>query len=64
MKISDFIVNKCKRTCKFDQWKNMTSNNQNIKNAVEYFKNCPNDELLSLEKDRHVFTFKNGVFSS
>ena len=62
MKISDFIVTKCKRTHKFDQWKNMTSNNQNIKNAVEYFKNCPTDELLALEKDRHVFTFKNGIF--
>ena len=51
------IVTKCKRTHKFDQWKNMTSNNQNIKNAVEYFKNCPTDELLALEKDRHVFNF-------
>ena len=54
-------MEKCDRKIKFDQWKNMNSG-QNIKSAVEYFMECPQDELLELEKDRHIFSFRNGIF--
>ena len=61
LKIKNWIMEKCNRKIKFDQWKNMNSGN-NLKQAVDYFMDCPQDELLVLEKDRHVFSFKNGVF--
>ena len=60
-KIKKWIMEKCDRKIKFDQWKNMNSG-QNIKSAVEYFMECPQDELLELEKDRHIFSFRNGIF--
>lgn len=60
-KMKKWIMNKCKRNIKFDQWKNMTSGN-NIKMALEYLMDCPPEELHVLEKDRHLFSFKNGLF--
>ena len=62
MKIKNYIMNKCKKNMKFDQWKNMTDKAGNLKQAVEYLLECPDEELLQLEKDRHIFSFKNGVF--
>lgn len=63
IKVKQFIHDKCRRSFgKFDQWKNLTSGSNNLKQAIEYLLDCPDDELLKLKKDRHVFSFKNGVF--
>jgi GTPase SAR1 family protein len=63
MKIKQFIHDKCRRSFgKFDQWKNLTANSSNLRQAIEYLMECPDDELLKLEKDRHIFSYKNGVF--
>ena len=63
MKIKQFIHEKCKRSVgKFDQWKNLTAGSSNLKQAIEYMLDCPDDELLKLVKDRHIFSFKNGVY--
>ena len=63
MKIKQFIHDKCRRSFgKFDQWKNLTAGSNNLKQAIEYLLECPDDELLKLTKDRHIFSFKNGVF--
>ena len=63
MKIKQFIHEKCKRSFgKFDQWKNLTAGSSNLKQAIEYMLDCPDDELLKLVKDRHIFSFKNGVY--
>ena len=60
-KIKKWIMEKCSRKVKFDQWKNMNSG-QNIKQTVDYLMECPPDELPVLEKDRHIFSFKNGLY--
>jgi phage/plasmid-associated DNA primase len=63
MKVKQFIHDKCRKSFgKFDQWKNLTSGANNLKQAIEYLLECPDDELLKLTKDRHIFSFKNGVF--
>jgi len=65
MKIKQYITEKCRRSVgKFEQWKNLTAGNNNLKMAVEYLMECPDDELLKLNKDRHIFSFRNGVFIS
>ena len=61
-KIKKYIMDKCRKNYKFDQWKNLTSGNNNIRYAVEYLTDCPEDELMTLEKDRHVFSFNNGIY--
>ena len=63
MKIKQYIHEKCRRNSgNFDQWKNLTANSSNLKQAIEYLVECPDDELLKLIKDRHIFSFKNGVY--
>ena len=63
MKIKQFIHDKCRRSFgKFDQWKNLTAGSSNLKQAIEYLVDCPDDELLKLVKDRHIFSYNNGVF--
>ena len=63
MKIKNYIMDKCRRSVgKFEQWKNLTAGSNNLKQAIEYLTDCPDDELLKLEKDRHIFSFRNGIF--
>ena len=62
MKMKNYIMDKCRKNFKFDQWKNMTSGNNNVKLAIDYLCECPDEELMTLEKDRHVFSFENGVY--
>ena len=63
MKIKQYIHDKCRRSFgKFDQWKNLTAGSTNLKQAIDYLLECPDDELLKLQKDRHVFSYKNGVY--
>ena len=63
MKIKQYIHEKCRRNSgNFDQWKNLTASSSNLKQAIEYLVECPDDELLKLTKDRHIFSFKNGVY--
>ena len=63
MKIKQFIHHKCRRSFgKFDQWKNLTAGGNNLKQAIDYLMDCPDDEVLKLVKDRHVFAYKNGIF--
>jgi hypothetical protein len=62
MKIKQYIHDKCRRSFgKFDQWKNLTAGSNNLKQAIEYLVDCPDDELLKLVKDRHIFSYKNGI---
>jgi len=63
MKIKQFIHDKCRRSFgKFDQWKNLTASGNNLKQAIDYLMDCPDDEVLKLVKDRHIFAYKNGIF--
>jgi hypothetical protein len=62
MKIRTYIIEKCTRTTKYDQWANLNSSGQTIKNAEAYFMECPDYELMPLVRDKHIFSFNNGVF--
>jgi hypothetical protein len=43
-------------------WKQLTNNRSNASSAVEYLDNCRDWQLEDLVKDRHVFSFRNGVY--
>ena len=47
----------------YRQWHNLTSNAGNIKNSTEFLENCQDPRIADLHKDRHVFAFKNGIYS-
>jgi phage/plasmid-associated DNA primase len=61
--IKDYIYQKTDHKINFNQWKNATANGtSNINNAEKYFNEFVGPELPSLNKDRHLFAFKNGNY--
>ena len=61
--IKDYIYHKTDHKINFNQWKNATANGtSNINNAEKYFNEFIGPELPALNKDRHLFAFKNGNY--
>ena len=61
--IKDYIYQKTDHKINFNQWKNATANGTgNINNAEKYFNEFIGPELPTLNKDRHLFAFKNGNY--
>lgn len=63
--IKNFILGSCNMRTNFDQWKNSTAGgNNNIKSAEQYIIDYKGPEIKTIEKDRHVHSFRNGVYIS
>lgn len=61
--IKEYIYQKTDHKVNFNQWKNATANGtSNINNAEKYFNEFIGPELPTLNKDRHLFAFKNGNY--
>jgi hypothetical protein len=60
--IEDFIYAKTKKNEHYEQWKWATSAKDIYNKACLYLTSCKDDEFPELEKDRHIFSFKNGVY--
>lgn len=61
--IKSFIYDKTQYCMDYRQWHNLTSNAGNLKNATEFLENCQDPRITDLNKDRHVFAFKNGIYN-
>ena len=63
--IKSFIIRTCNMKTNYEQWKNSTSGgNNNIKSAEQYICDYTGPELKNIEKDRHVHSFRNGLYLS
>lgn len=62
MTIKNFIYEKTQYCVDYRQWHNLTSNPSNIRNATDFLENCQDHRIRNLVKDRHVFSFKNGIY--
>lgn len=60
--IPELIYRSVQKNVSFEQFKNLTHSGNNIRNAVEFLQHCVDAQFPSLVKDRHVFSFKNGVY--
>jgi hypothetical protein len=60
--ISEFVYLATRKETNFDMWLNMTHGRFNLSGAVDYLKNCRDEELPDLRKDRTVFAFSNGIY--
>jgi len=64
MTIKNFIYDKTQYCIDYGQWHNFTSNmGSNVKNATDFLENCQDPRITDLNKDRHVFAFKNGIYN-
>jgi GTPase SAR1 family protein len=62
--IKDFVYEACNKELVFDVWRFMTQNRSNASAVIDYLSNCKDPEFPDLIKDRHVFSFSNGVYIS
>ena len=60
--IKEFVHGMTKKELNYAQWHNATKNKSNIKDSIDYLENCNSAEFPVLIKDRHVFSFRNGVY--
>ena len=51
----------CKET-NYDQFINVTHRGDTVRSATEFLTNCSDRQFPALKKDRHVFSFKNGIY--
>lgn len=60
--IEIFIYSSAQKASNFAQWKWMTSSPNNADHAKKYLENCVEYQFPVLIPDRHIFSFKNGVY--
>lgn len=60
--IMQFIYDATRKEMNFDQWVNLTSNGTNVASLVEHMTHCVDSQFPVLVKDRHIFSFRNGVY--
>ena len=60
--IQTLIYESVQKNINFDKFKNFTHSGNNVKNAIEYLKNCVDVQFPQLNKNRYIFSFKNGIY--
>jgi hypothetical protein len=58
--VEEFIFDSCKRHIHFDQWRSLVDNNP--AKIVTLMQKCQDPEFPNLKKDRHIFSWTNGVY--
>jgi phage/plasmid-associated DNA primase len=57
------VIYKCvKKECNYDQFLNLTSQGNAVRNATEFLENCVDSQFPVLNKNRHAFSFRNGIY--
>lgn len=62
--ISDVVYGCAQKEFNFDQFMNFTHRSDSMRAAVEHLTNCKDSQFDSIEKDRHAFSFDNGIYNA
>jgi hypothetical protein len=60
--IKSFIRNIAPKDDQMNNWKNFTSRGNVYRDVTDYISNCVDPQFPEIEKRRHVWSFKNGIF--
>lgn len=60
--IREFVFEVTRKESNYDMWLNLTSGHTNLGCAVDHLANCCDVQFPDLCKDRHVFSFRNGLY--
>jgi hypothetical protein len=58
----DFVYEATRKEINYDMWLALTGQRVNMMAVVEHLTHCRDVQLPDLRKDRHVFSFNNGVY--
>jgi len=62
--VSSFIYGSIDRDTNFDMWQHLLSAKNNDKQAEQYLLQAQDKEFPTLKPDRHLFSFRNGVYDA
>ena len=60
--ISDIIYKHICKETNYDQFLNVTSRSDTVRAAQEFLSQCVDSQFPALERNRHVFSFYNGIY--
>ncbi|AET43574.1 hypothetical protein MPWG_00085 [Micromonas pusilla virus PL1] len=60
--IEDFVHSLSQKDDDFNNWKNFTSRGSVFRDVIENVSKCVDHQFPQIEKRRHVWSFRNGVF--
>ena len=60
--ITDILYESIVKETNYDQFINATNQGNYIKQAAEFIANCKDLQFPELKKDRHIFSFRNGIY--
>jgi hypothetical protein len=61
MSISDFVYHVAQKESRFEVWRNLTMKG-NATSCIKHLTDCKDIQFPAMKKDRHVWSFKNGLF--
>jgi len=59
--IKDFVYDCTQKEDEPEMWKNLTSRGNLVSDVVKHLTNCNDFQFQEIKKDRHVWSFKNGL---
>jgi hypothetical protein len=62
MTLKEFIYSSINKNTHFEMWQNLTSARDNVTGAVNYLSNHVGADFEDIKKDRHVFSFNDGIY--
>jgi hypothetical protein len=62
MTIEKFVYSLANKDDNFEMWKNFTSKGSIFREVIDNISKCNDNQFPDIEKRRHVWSFKNGVF--
>jgi hypothetical protein len=62
MKINEFVYHTCQRDYNPTLWKYLTSRGNNARECTKYLSDCREMSFPDVEKNRHIWSFNNGIF--
>jgi hypothetical protein len=64
MSFKEFVYSRASKDFNHQQWHNLTSNASNAKNAISYLEDVRDPQFIDVVKDRHLFSFNNGIYET
>lgn len=60
--IKEYVYSVAKKEIQFDLWKNLTTRASSHNDLIRHLENTKDMQFPEIKKDRHVWSFKNGIF--
>ena len=64
MPVADFVYSVAQKETRFSVWSNLTAKGNSARDCIKHLTECKDMQFPEIVKDRHYWSFTNGVFAS